>query len=206
EMDYPQVKLPETYSVNTDMLLPPLDEAESLEIELVKGTNFKSLPEFDELPDELEVPVLLQVGDDISTDEIMPAGSRVLPYRSNIPKIAEFVYIQVDDTYHTRAAETPDGHAIVGGENYDQGSSSEHAVIATQLLGLRIEFAKLFASINYQNMAKCGCLPLEYTSPSDYDRITKGDIQKFSRLREDMQKGRAVTATLQGEPLELQHA
>src|SRR5699024_12510816 len=95
ETDYPQAKLPETYSVNTDMLLPPLDEAESLEIELVKGTNSKSLPEFDELPDELEVPVLLQVGDDISTDEVMPAGSRVLPYRGNIPKLAAVAYMQL---------------------------------------------------------------------------------------------------------------
>ena len=205
EMDYPQVRLPETYSVNTDMLLPPLDEAEALEVELVKGTNIKSLPEFDELPDELEVPVLLQVGDDISTDEIMPAGSRVLPYRSNIPKIAEFVYIQVDDTYHTRAAETPDGHAIVGGENYGQGSSREHAVIAPRHLGLRVVIAKSFARIHWQNLANFGVLPLEFTAPTDYDRITQGDVLKFSGLREALQKGRAVTATLQGESLELQH-
>lgn len=205
EMDYPQVQLPETYSVNTDMLLPPLDEAEALEVDLVKGTNIKSLPEFDELPDELEVPVLLQVGDDISTDEIMPAGSRVLPYRSNIPKIAEFVYIQVDDTYHTRAAETADGHAIVGGENYGQGSSREHAVIAPRHLGLRVVIAKSFARIHWQNLANFGVLPLEFTAPTDYDRITQGDILKFSGLREALQQGRAVTATLQGEPLELQH-
>src|SRR5699024_2001788 len=115
------------------------------------------------------------------------------------------VYIQVDDTYHTRAAETPDGHAIVGGENYGQGSSREHAVIAPRHLGLRVVIAKSFARIHWQNLANFVVLPLEFTEPSDYDRITQGDTLKFSGLREALQKGRAVTATLQGEPLELQH-
>lgn len=205
EMDYPTVQLPDTYSVNTDMLIPPLDEAEAREVELVKGTNIKSLPEFDELPDDIDVPVLLRVGDNISTDEIMPAGSRVLPYRSNIPKIAEFVYIQVDDTYHTRAADFPGGHAIVGGDNYGQGSSREHAVIAPRHLGLRVVIAKSFARIHWQNLANFGVLPLQFADPADYDRISHDDVLSFKGLREALRNGNSVTAELEGAPLELRH-
>src|SRR5699024_6494797 len=175
------------------------------EVELVKGTNIKSLPEFDKLPNDINVPVLLRVGDDVSTDEIMPAGSRVLPFRSNIPKIAEFVYIQVDDTYATRAGDFPGGHAIVGGDNYGQGSSREHAVIAPRHLGLRIVIAKSFARIHWQNLANFGVLPLEFANPGDYDRISHDDVLRFSGLREALRNGNSVTAELDGEPLELRH-
>ncbi|MDN6411696.1 MAG: aconitate hydratase [Yaniella sp.] len=205
EMDYPQVQLPETYTVNTDMLLPPLPETEAREVELVKGTNIKSLPEFDKLPDDIDVPVLLRVGDDVSTDEIMPAGSRVLPYRSNIPKIAEFTYIQVDETYATRALDFPGGHSIVGGDNYGQGSSREHAVIAPRHLGLRVVIAKSFARIHWQNLANFGVLPLEFAHPEDYDRIGRDDVIELSGLRDALQQGNTVTAELEGEPLELRH-
>ena len=205
DMDYPAVQLPDKYSVNTDMLIAPLEESEAREVELVKGTNIKSLPEFDKLPDDIDLPVLLRVGDDISTDEIMPAGSRVLPFRSNIPKIAEFVYIQVDETYPTRAGEFPGGHAIVGGDNYGQGSSREHAVIAPRHLGLRIVVAKSFARIHWQNLANFGVLPLEFANPGDYDRISHDDVLHFSGLREALHGGNSVTAELNGEPLELRH-
>lgn len=205
DMAYPKPQLPATYSVNTDMLLPPLEPAEAREVELVKGTNIKSLPEFDKLPDAIEVPVLLKVGDDISTDEIMPAGSRVLPFRSNIPKIAEFVYIQVDDTYPTRAAENDGGHAIVGGDNYGQGSSREHAVIAPRHLGLRIVIAKSFARIHWQNLANFGVLPLEFVNAEDYDRIDQNAVLHFTGLREALETGNTVTAQLDGADLELQH-
>lgn len=205
DMAYPKPQLPATYSVNTDMLLPPLEPAEAHEVELVKGTNIKSLPEFDKLPDAIEVPVLLKVGDDISTDEIMPAGSRVLPFRSNIPKIAEFVYIQVDDTYPTRAAENDGGHAIVGGDNYGQGSSREHAVIAPRHLGLRIVIAKSFARIHWQNLANFGVLPLEFVNAEDYDRIDQNAVLHFTGLREALETGNTVTAQLNGADLELQH-
>ena len=205
DMDYPTVQLPGKYSVNTDMLIAPLEESEARDVELVKGTNIKSLPEFDKLPDDIDVPVLLRVGDDISTDEIMPAGSRVLPFRSNIPKIAEFVYIQVDDTYPTRAGDFPGGHAIVGGDNYGQGSSREHAVIAPRHLGLRIVIAKSFARIHWQNLANFGVLPLEFANPEDYDRISHDDVLRFSGLREALRNGNSVTAEVNGEPLQLRH-
>lgn len=205
DMDYPRVELPEVYSVNTDMLLPPLDEAEAQQVELVKGTNIVSLPEFDELPDAMDVPVLLRVGDNVSTDEIMPAGSRVLPYRSNIPKIAEFVYVQVDDTYPGRAKEVSGGHAIVGGDNYGQGSSREHAIIAPRYLGLRVVVAKSFARIHWQNLANFGVLPLEFVDPDDYERIERDTVLHFTGLRTALQDGTTVTADLNGEHLQLRH-
>ncbi|HEY4556727.1 MAG TPA: aconitate hydratase [Enteractinococcus sp.] len=205
EMEYPKVTLPEQYSVNTEMLLPPPPEAEAKQVELVKGENIKSLPEFDELPDALDVPVILKVGDNISTDEIMPAGARVLPYRSNIAMMAEFVYIQVDDTYPTRAAETSGGHAIVGGENYGQGSSREHAVIAPRYLGLRVVVAKSFARIHWQNLANFGVLALEFANPDGYDQINRDDVLHFTGLRDALRHGRTITAELDGREVEFRH-
>lgn len=205
DMAYPVPELPKKYSVNTAMLVPPLEETEALEVELVKGTNIKSLPEFDPLPDDLELPVLLKTGDNVSTDEIMPAGSRVLPFRSNIPKMAEFVFFQVDSTYPQRAGAATGGHAILGGENYGQGSSREHAVIAPRHLGLRVVIAKSFARIHWQNLANFGVLPLELTDAEDYDRIAQDHVLKFSGLHEALQSGTTVTAELSGSPVELRH-
>src|SRR5699024_4221127 len=151
------------------------------------------------------VPVLLKVGDDVSTDEIMPAGSRVLPYRSNIAKMAEFVYIQVDDTYSSRAAQTTGGHAIVGGENYGQGSSREHAVIAPRYLGLRVVIAKSFARIHWQNLANFGVLHLEFADPADADRIVLDDVVRFTGLRGSLKDSTAVRAHVGEEEIELRH-
>jgi aconitate hydratase len=130
------------------------------------------------LPDELQLPVLLKLGDNISTDEIMPAGARVLPFRSNIPKIAEFAFDMVDQTYSQRAKalKETDGHAVVGGGNYGQGSSREHAALAPRYLGLRVVLAKSFARIHGQNLVNFGILPLEFVDPSEYDRLANGDI------------------------------
>jgi aconitate hydratase len=204
-MDYPVVKMPETYSINTEMLVAPLPQAEAEKVELVKGSNIASLPEFDPLPDSIDLPVLLKVGDNISTDEIMPAGARVLPYRSNIPKISEFVFVQVDDTYASRAAAEEGGHAIVGGENYGQGSSREHAVIAPRYLGLRAVIAKSFARIHWQNLANFGVLALEFTDPADYDAIAPGDVIGLHDLAEQLRAGERVSAHVSGRELLLRH-
>ncbi|TLP94860.1 aconitate hydratase [Nesterenkonia salmonea] len=205
DMSYPSPELPEKYSINTEMLSPPVEESKAREVELVKGTNIKSLPTFDPLPEDIELPVLLSVGDNVSTDEIMPAGSRVLPYRSNIPKIAEFVYIQIDDTYPTRAAKNDGGHAIVGGDNYGQGSSREHAVIAPRHLGLRVVVAKSFARIHWQNLANFGVLPLEFADPADAEQISQGDVLSFSGLHQALRSGNSVTVRVGDEPIELRH-
>jgi len=205
DMDYPRPELPKHASVNTAMLVPPLPPEEAAKVDLVKGGNVKSLPDFDPLPDELEVPVLLKVGDNMSTDGIMPAGSRVLPYRSNIPKISEFVYIQVDDTYAKRAAEEVRGHAIVGGENYGQGSSREHAVIAPRYLGLRVVVTKSFARIHWQNLANFGVLALEFADPGDYDAVDQGDIVKITDIAEQLKAGDTVHASIGDKEVELRH-
>ncbi|SMX84608.1 aconitase [Brevibacterium sp. 239c] len=204
-IDYPQVRLPEKFSANRSMLVPPLPLEEARQVELVKGSNISSLPDFEPLPGDIDLEIMLKVGDNVSTDEIMPAGSRVLPYRSNIPKISEFVYIQVDDTYATRAAEHEGGHAIIGGENYGQGSSREHAVIAPRYLGLRVVVAKSLARIHWQNLANFGVLALEFSDENDYENLSQGDVLEFRGLRDELAAGKTVSAEVGGRQFEFRH-
>src|SRR5215211_1161402 len=142
----------------------------------------------DRLPDCLEMPILLKVGDNISTDEIMPAGARVLPYRSNIPKISEFVFENIDPTYDRRALErTPPGsHTIIAGDNYGQGSSREHAAIAPRYLGLRMVIAKSFARIHRMNLVNFGILPVIFSDPLLYDQLELNDIIVMENAREQL--------------------
>jgi aconitate hydratase len=185
---YPKVKLPKKHILNKEMLIPPLPLDEAAKVELVKGPNIQALPPLDVLPDRLELPILLKVGDDISTDEIMPAGARVLPYRSNIPKISEFTFESIDPTYHKRALERrpPGPHAIVGGENYGQGSSREHAALAPRYLGLRMVIAKGFARIHRMNLVNFGILPLIFNDPSLYERLERDDVIVIENVREQL--------------------
>jgi aconitate hydratase len=148
---------------------------------LQKGPNIATLPDFDSLPHELESPVLLKLGDDISTDEIMPAGSRVLPYRSNIPKISRFVFEAISTDYVKRARNSS-SHAVVGGHNYGQGSSREHAALAPRFLGLRLVLAKSYARIHWQNLINFGVLPLKFVDESDYEEVRQGDRLKVHGL------------------------
>ncbi|MBA3621198.1 MAG: aconitate hydratase [Euzebyales bacterium] len=180
---YPRFQEPEENLVDTDMLVAPLAPDVAVKEELVKGPNISSLPDFDPLPDEFSAPVLLKVGDNVSTDEIMPAGQKVLPYRSNIPKISEFVYYQVDEAYVERAKAADGGHFIVGGDNYGQGSSREHAAIAPRYLGLKAVIAKSYARIHWQNLANFGIVGLQFTDPADYDRIERDDVLQLTGLR-----------------------
>jgi aconitate hydratase len=185
---YPKVKLPKKSIINREMLIPPLPEEEALKVELVKGPNIQTLPPLDPLPDNLELPILLKVGDNISTDEIMPAGARVLPYRSNIPKMSEYVFEIVDPTYAKRAlARTPPGgHTIIAGENYGQGSSREHAALAPRYLGLRSVIAKSFARIHRMNLVNFGILPVTFDDPSLYDSLELGDVVELDNIREQL--------------------
>ncbi|MFG1694111.1 aconitate hydratase [Nonomuraea sp. NPDC049309] len=186
---YPHLELPAESSVNTAMLEPPPPVQES-RAELVKGANISSLPDLPPLPGRVEAPVALKVGDDVSTDEILPAGARVLPYRSNIPKLAEFTFAQIDESYAGRArASRGSGHIVVGGANYGQGSSREHAVIAPRYLGLRMVLAVSFARIHWQNLANFGVLALEFADPRDYDRIQQGDTLVLDDLRRAIGSG-----------------
>jgi aconitate hydratase len=205
DMACPAPEPPAAYTNSSGMFISPLPLDQAREVELVKGSNISALPEFDPLPDDIDLPILLKVGDNISTDEIMPAGSRVLPYRSNIPKISEFVYIQVDDTYPSRAAETDGGHAIVGGENYGQGSSREHAVIAPRYLGLRVVVAKSLARIHWQNLANFGVLALEFDDDADYDALEAGEVLELRGIREKLGSGESLTAKVGDRDVSLHH-
>ncbi|MGO1884704.1 MAG: aconitate hydratase, partial [Citricoccus sp.] len=167
----PRPTLPERYAVNHGMLEPPLPPEEARNVELVKGPNILSLPDFDPIADRLSAPVVLVMGDDVSTDEIMPAGSRVLPFRSNIPKISEFTFTRIDPDYPARAA-AAGPHVVVAGANYGQGSSREHAVLAPRFLGLKAVIAQSFARIHWQNLANFGILALEFDDPAEQEHIT----------------------------------
>ncbi|SFB39925.1 aconitase [Amycolatopsis marina] len=195
-IEYVRPEMPSRASVNTDMLVPPLEPGEAEREELVKGPNISALPDFPPLPDRIEAPVLLKVPDDISTDEISPAGARALPFRSNIPMLSEFTFSQVDETYPQRAREVADGpgHLIVGGDNYGQGSSREHAAITPRHLGLRAVIAKSFARIHWQNLANFGILALEFVDPADYERIDQGDTLELESLREGLSESPELTA------------
>jgi aconitate hydratase len=209
-MSYPRFELPAEQRINTGMLVAPLPEEEAKKVELIKGPNISEIPPLDPLPDDLELEVLLKVGDDISTDEIMPAGQRVLPYRSNIPKMAEFVYWQVDETYHERALALRDGggHVIVGGDNYGQGSSREHAAIVPRYLGLRAVLAKGFARIHWQNLPNFGILGLEFADEADHERIEQGDVLALRGVRDALASGAReleVENTTKGEAIRVTH-
>ncbi len=187
-MEYPKYKEPRKLRINTEMLVPPSDGKEAVELEI--GPNIKPLPDFETFPDNLEGPVLLKTGDNISTDEIMPAGTRVLPFRSNIPEISKFVFNQVDEKFYDRALRhKKTGFFVVGGENYGQGSSREHAAIAPRYLGLRAVVAKSYARIHRQNLVNFGIAPLAFSNPSDYDRIEENDELAFSNLKDALEKG-----------------
>jgi len=187
-ISYPRIADPDHPIINREMFMPPLPLEAALHVDLVKGPNIASLPTFEPLPDEIEVPVLLKVGNDISTDEIMPPGLRVLPFRSNIPRIAEFSFDRLDPTYAARAKQVK-GHVVVGGSNYGQGSSREHAALGPQYLGLRAVLAKGFARIHSQNLINFGVLPLTFVDPADYDGIQAGDLLRLTGIRRTLTEG-----------------
>jgi aconitate hydratase len=193
-LDYPQLDLPAESSVNAAMLERPLPEGEANQVELVKGENIGDLPDLTPYPDEVEAPVLVKVGDDISTDTIMPAGAEALPYRSNIPKLAEFAFRDVDPDYPRKALDVRDdtGHVVVGGSNYGQGSSREHAAIAPRYLGLRMVVATSFARIHWQNLVNFGVLPLEIDD-TDYQAIEVDDVLALADVRQALTGGEKLT-------------
>jgi aconitate hydratase len=178
--------------IDRQTLSPP--HADGRNVKLEKGGNIKPLPVFGEMPASLEGPTLLKTGDNVSTDEIMPAGARVLPFRSNVPAISQFVFIQVDETYPERVLPyQKSGHFIVGGKNYGQGSSREHAAIAPRYLGVTAVLVKSFARIHRANLPNFGIVPLTFKSEADYDTIDQEDVLVFPKIREEIQKGTDVT-------------
>jgi aconitate hydratase len=191
-------------------LAAPLPEAEAVRVGLEKGPNIAPLPHFDPLPDTLELPVRLVVGDHVSTDEILPAGARVLPFRSNVPEIARFCFESVAPGYAEDAAAVRDagGHAIVAGENYGQGSSREHAALAPRYLGLRLVLARSFARIHWQNLASYGVLPLTFVDPDEQDPIEAGDVLRVRWGREPPPRDEPfeIENTTKGCAIRVRHA
>ncbi|MFD0932222.1 aconitate hydratase [Psychroflexus salinarum] len=175
-MKYPKFEYPTYEIINTDMLVAPIDDNQSVKLE--KGPNIKTLPEIQELKESYQVPVLLKMGNNISTDEILKAGAEVLPFRSNLPEISKYSFTVIDATFYERAMEAKasrGGHVVVAGENYAQGSSREHAALAPKYLGQIAVIAKSYARIAWQNLVNFGILPLEFINESDYDLIERGD-------------------------------
>lgn len=201
ELSYPRLSEPAKPAAHASLLEKPINLQEAKVTKLVKGPNIKSLPDLDGLPDEMELPVLLTMGDDISTDEIMPAGARVLPYRSNIQKIDDFSFERIDTSYLERAREVRDesGHAIVAGKNYGQGSSREHAALAPRNLGLRLALARSFARIHRQNLINYGVLPLVFDNSEDFKKIEKGDVLVVKDLHATLSDGGDITLNIKGK-------
>ncbi|WP_193105765.1 aconitate hydratase [Brachybacterium sp. FME24] len=202
---YPRAVMPDRYAHFPDMLMPPLPAEDAASVELVKGPNISSLPEFTPIEDHLDISAILVMGDDVSTDEILPAGSRVLPFRSNIPKISEFAFTRLDPEYPAKAAAATGGHVVVAGRNYGQGSSREHAVIAPRYLGLKAVIAVSFARIHWQNLANFGILALEFDNPADLARIATGDQVVLDGVHEALRYESALTARIGGREVGLHH-
>ncbi len=186
EMAWPKVSLPEKYIVDSSSLIVPTPEG--CKTPVVRGPNIKPFPEFESLPKTLKAWVALKVEDNISTDGIMPAGSKVLPLRSNIEAISEFVFYQLDPEFHLRCKNL--GQAVViGGDNYGQGSSREHAALAPRYLGVRAKIVKSFARIHKANLCNFGILPLTFKDPADYAAIQAGDAVVIADLRKHLEAG-----------------
>lgn len=191
-MSYPEYEEPENYIINKEMLTPPPENGEDQELR--KGPNISTLPDFEE-PSDFEVPVILKMGDNISTDEILKAGANVLPFRSNIPEISKFAFIVVDENFYDKAMDTKEengGHIVVAGENYAQGSSREHAAIAPRYLGQKAVLAKSYARIGWQNLANFGIIPLEFSNPDDYDKIDEGDHLRIDNVQEQIKQREGI--------------
>lgn len=190
EMDYPKVKDPKHPTTDVNLLDSPLPHDDARKVELQKGPNIASIPKMDAMPDQFELPILLKMGDNISTDEILAGGARVLPYRSNLPEISKFTFEIIDDTYYKRGKSTVEdgGHAVVGGFNYGQGSSREHAALAPRYLGLRVALVKDFARIHWQNLVNFGVLPLTFANEEDYDLLKTGDTLILTDMRNKIQQ------------------
>jgi aconitate hydratase len=206
-MPYPRVTVPEQPITNPHVLVAPLSERESRAVKLEKTPHITSIPELDVIPDALTLPVLLKVGNDISTDDIMPAGARVMPHWSNIPKTSEFTLEPVDATYPRRAKEnrTGNGHAIVAGNNYGQGSSRENAALAPRYLGLRVVLAQGFARIHWQNLVNFGALPLTFVDAADYDRLEQGMLVRIDGVHAAVQRSAPIIARVDGREIALHH-
>ena len=194
----PEIVMPEQFRIDDSAVLAPADEAEAEHVEVLRGPNIKEFPKSRPLPQELSAPVILKVGDNITTDHIMPAGAKILPYRSNIPYLSKFCFEVCDPTFAERAKAAGQS-IIVGGSNYGQGSSREHAALVPLYLGVRAVLCKSFARIHVANLINAGILPLTFCDPADYDAITQESVLCLHDIDRALESGEmTVTDTTTG--------
>ena len=180
--------MPDTFKVDDSAVIAPATEEEAKDLEVLRGPNIKPFPTEIPQEDSLTAELALKVGDNITTDHIMPAGAKILPYRSNIPHLSQFCF-GVCDTSFPERAKALGRSIIVGGSNYGQGSSREHAALVPMYLGVRAVITKSFARIHVANLINAGIMPLTFKNPEDYDKLNKGDKLTLSNVFEGMDKG-----------------
>lgn len=192
---YPKISWPTSYAIDDALILKPTFTAK-----VIRGPNIQPLPRRGQLENSLSGEVLIHLGDNISTDHILPAGAKILPLRSNVPAISEFVFTYVDPTFAKRAKEKKGGF-IVGGANYGQGSSREHAALAPMYLGIKAVFAKSFARIHRDNLINFGILPLLFENPKDQDILKQGITVSLDTVREAIRESKTIEATVDGKQI-----
>ncbi|MCL2020384.1 MAG: aconitate hydratase [Oscillospiraceae bacterium] len=180
--ELPKIKEPDSFLINDNMIIKPLDEKSAEKAEIQRGPNIKPFPKTFPLEDVIRADAILKVGDNITTDHIMPAGAKILPLRSNIPAISEYCFAEVDKTFPARAKKAGSG-IIIGGVNYGQGSSREHAALAPLYLGIKAVICKSFARIHKQNLINNGIIPFVFENEDDYDKISEGDSLEILDIR-----------------------
>ena len=190
----PEVVMPEKFRIDDSAVLAPASAEEADSVEVLRGPNIKKFPQSRPMDDNLELPVVLKVGDNITTDHIMPAGAKILPYRSNIPFLSQFCFGVCDKSFPERAKAAGQS-IIVGGSNYGQGSSREHAALVPMYLGVRCVIAKSFARIHAANLINAGIMPLTFADPADYDKIAQDGVLHIENIFQGMDDGK-MTATI----------
>ncbi|MBE6731419.1 MAG: aconitate hydratase [Ruminococcaceae bacterium] len=189
-----KIDMPEKFVINDNMIVPPVAEYLSETVDVLRGPNIKPFPKCDAMNDSIECETVLKVGDNITTDHIMPAGAKILPYRSNIPYLSNFCFEVCDKEFPERCKKAGSG-IVIGGSNYGQGSSREHAALVPLYLGVKAVLAKSYARIHCANLANAGIVPLEFVKESDYELIELGDKIVFENIKEELTKGLDVTLT-----------
>ena len=195
------VKMPKKFKLDDSAVITPAAEAEAKDLEVLRGPNIKEFPKSQVLTNEIKAPLILKVEDNITTDHIMPAGAKILPYRSNIPYLSQFCFAVCDKTFAERA-KAAGNSIIVGGSNYGQGSSREHAALVPLYLGVRAVVAKSFARIHAANLINAGIMPLTFKNADDYDTLTQGDELELVDIFEGMDKGE-ITLKANGNDITL---
>ncbi|MBO5287234.1 MAG: aconitate hydratase [Clostridia bacterium] len=199
--EYKEIEMPEMFKVDDSAVILPADEEEAKGLEILRGPNIKPFPTTYPLENEIKANLTLKVGDNITTDHIMPAGAKILPYRSNIPYLSKFCFAVCDESFAERALEAK-STIIVGGSNYGQGSSREHAALVPLYLGVKAVVAKSFARIHSANLINAGILPLTFENPEDYEKCAQGDSLMLENVFEGMEKGK-ITLKVNGEEIPL---